>query len=327
MAEPFAASPSTEPHNDTAFEEADSRGAVVIKERAIVKIAVAAALQVPGVVKQSGGLSRFTGRDLPRADVSTGANAVAINLYIAVGWPCRLDVLNRRLRGEVCHQVEQMTGMPVCELNIVVAGTESAATEELSPDTLYPEQADSTTSPIRAVPVRPRTPRATPAAVPAAVIVAITALGLAVVAGRELLIMRGTLGNAPWIRNTAEWLGRLHWSDWIVPVATCAVIVGIAFIVAALKPRPCTHLPLKIGDTPTVWLRPTDLARNTSSHAGTVPGVLSAHTTVDRRHVTVRVVRNEAASAADVTTAVRESVQPTLSLLGTSPELRVQVRS
>ncbi|WP_070380869.1 DUF6286 domain-containing Asp23/Gls24 family envelope stress response protein [Rhodococcus sp. WMMA185] len=326
MAEFSAANPPAEPDTDAAFDETDSRGTVVIKERAVVKIAVAAALEVPGVVKQSGGLSRFTGRDLPRADVSTGAAAVAINLYIAVRWPCRLDVLNRRLREEVCRRVEQMTGMPVHELNIVVAGTESSAAEELSPDTIYPEQVDSDSSITRAVPLRPRTPRATPAAVPAAVIVAVAALGLAVVAGRELLITRGTLGNAPWIRNTAEWLGRLHWSQWILPVAICSLIVGIVFIVAALKPRPRTHLPLKIGDIPTVWLRPTDLARNCSGHASAVPGVLSAHTTVDRKHVTVRVVRNEAASAAEVSAAVREVVEPTLSLLDTSPELRVQVK-
>ncbi|MEV0948142.1 DUF6286 domain-containing Asp23/Gls24 family envelope stress response protein [Rhodococcus sp. NPDC049939] len=326
MDEPSTAGPVAQPHDNTAIDETDSRGKVVIKERAVIKIATAAALQVPGIVKQSGGLSRFTGRDLPRVDVSTSADAVAINLYVAVRWPCRLDVLNRRLRTEVSQQVEQMTGMPVCELNIVVAGTETAAAEELSPEALYPEQVDSASAPTRAVPLRPRTPRAAPAAVPAAVIVAVTALGLAIVAGRELLIMRGTLGNAPWVRNTAEWLGRLHWSTWILPVAICSVVVGIVFIAVALKPRPRTHLPLKIGEAPTVWLRPTDLARNSSSHANDVPGVVSAHTTVDRKHVTVRVVHNEAASAEDVTTAVRESVEPTLSLLGVSPELRVQVK-
>jgi hypothetical protein len=54
--------------------------------------------------------------------------------------------------------------------------------------------------------------------------------------------------------------------------------------------------------------------------------VQSAHTTVDRKHVTVRVVRSEAFSAGDVAISVREAVEPTLSLLGTAPELRVQVK-
>ncbi|MBA8962740.1 putative alkaline shock family protein YloU [Rhodococcus percolatus] len=325
MAEPFTAPPAG-PHDDAALDDTALRGELVIKERAVVKIAVAAALQVPGVVKQSGGLSRLTGRELPRADVSTGAGAVAINLYIAVQWPCHLDLVNRRLRAQVHRQVEQMTGMPVIELNIVVVGTESAAPEDSSTESRYSEQGDPAVPPAPVAPIRPRTPRATPAAVPAAIIVAVGALGLAVVAARELLIMRGTFANAPWIRNTVQWLGRLHWSEWIVPAAAGAIVLGVVFIVAALKPRPRTHLPLAVGDTPIVWLRPTDLARNSSSHAKTVPGVLSAHTTVDRKHVTVRVVRTESTPASDVAISVREAVEPTLSLLGTSPELRVQVK-
>jgi hypothetical protein len=226
----------------------------------------------------------------------------------------------------VHRQVEEMTGMPVIELNIVVVGTEAAAPEDSSTESLFAEHGDPTAPPTPVAPVRPRTPRATPAAVPAAILVAVGALGLAVVAARELLIMRGTFANAPWIRNTFQWLGRLHWSDWIVPVAVGAIVLGIVFIVAALKPRPRTHLPLAVGDTPIVWLRPTDLARNSSSHANTVPGVLSAHTTVDRKHVTVRVVRTESTPAGDVAISVREAVEPTLSLLGRSPELRVQVK-
>ena len=46
----------------------------------MAKIATAAAVNVPGVVRQSGGLTRLTGRDLPRADISMGSDAVAINL-------------------------------------------------------------------------------------------------------------------------------------------------------------------------------------------------------------------------------------------------------
>ncbi len=307
------------------YDASGLRGELVIKERAIVKIAVAAALQVPGVVRQSGGLSRLTGRELPRADVSTGADAVAINLYIAMRWPCRLDILSRRLRAEVSSRIEDLTGMPVCELNIVVAGTEAAPDEDSSSDTPYQDD-DSRAPDAPIVPLRPRTPRATPAAVPAAIIIAVTALGLALVSARELLIMRGTFANAPWIRNTVEWLGRLHWSEWIVPAAVSAIVLGVVFIVAAVKPRPRTHLPLRVGDTPIVWFRPTDLARHCSSHARTAPGVQSAHTTVDRKHVTVRVVRSEAFSAGDVAISVREAVEPTLSLLGTAPELRVQVK-
>ena len=78
----------------------------------MAKIATAAAVNVPGVVRQSGGLTRLTGRDLPRADISMGSDAVAINLFLAVSWPCSVTELTGRVRTEVGRSVESLARRP-----------------------------------------------------------------------------------------------------------------------------------------------------------------------------------------------------------------------
>ncbi|WP_433606698.1 DUF6286 domain-containing protein [Prescottella agglutinans] len=301
-------------------DEPGSRGRLIIKDRAIEKIATTAALQVPGVVQQGGGLTRFTGRDLPRADVSTGARSVAVSLYLGVRWPCDVAELTRRVHREVGDQVENLTGMPLHQLGVLVAGTDCAA----------PGDGDAgecpTPAPAPTV-VPPRPPTAAPAAVPAAVAIAVGLLALAAVAARELLIARGTISGAPWLRNTFEWVGRLHWEQWLVPASLAALVVGILLVLLALAPRTRTHVPARVGaDTSTVWLRPVDVARMCSARAGTLAGVLTAHTTVDRRRATVHVVAAPDRPTDELRGAVTDAVREQLAVLDRPLKLRVRVR-
>ncbi|WP_430333806.1 DUF6286 domain-containing Asp23/Gls24 family envelope stress response protein [Rhodococcus sp. ACT016] len=312
------ADPDTTTAPDDTTDEPGARGRLIIKDRAIAKIATTAALQVPGVVQQGGGLTRFTGRDLPRADVSTGARSVAVNLYLGVRWPCDVAELTRRVHREVGDQVENLTGMPLHQLGVLVAGTDCAA----------PGDPDECPAP-RPAPdvVAPRTPTAAPAAVPAAVAIAVGLLALAAVAARELLIARGAISGAPWLRNTFEWIGRLHWEQWLVPVSLAALVLGVLFVLLALAPRTRTHVPARIGaDAPAVWLRPVDVARMCSARAGTVAGVLSAHTTVDRRRATVHVVAAPDRPTGELRDVVADAVRDSLTVLDRPLKLRVRVR-
>ncbi|RDI33903.1 putative alkaline shock family protein YloU [Rhodococcus sp. AG1013] len=322
MAEPDT-EPSDAPPAQTAIDEPGSRGSLVIKDRAIAKIATTAALQVPGVVSQGGGLTRFTGRELPRADVSTGTRSVAVNLYLGVHWPCDVAELTRRVHHEVGEQVENLTGMPLHQLGVLVAGTGPDTPGDSDIACPTPSPADTVTA--------PRPPAAAPAAVPAAILIALGLLGLAAVAARELLISRGTISGAPWLRNTFEWLGRLHWEQWLVPVALAGLVVGILFVLLALAPRTRTHVPLRADDgVATVWMRPVDVARMCSARAGTVPGVVSAHTTVDRRRATVHAITDAAVTGPDADNlreAVVGAVGDGLSLLGRPLKLRVRTRT
>lgn len=310
------------------------RGSLVIKERAIERIAAAAALQVPGVVRHGdNGLRRITGRDLPRADVTTGGNAVAVNIYIAAEWPYDAAMLTRRVHDSVERALHDLTGLRVHELNVLVAATAVPEDDENTSETQLPVEylesdiVAARTEPRSDVPtVPPLPPLAHPAAAPAAALIAVAALVLAFTAARELLIVRGTYHGAPWLRNSFEWFGRLHWHTWLAPIAAACTIVGLVLVVLALKPRRRTHLPLQLdGPVPTVWMRRTDIARMCSAHATALTGVRTARTVVDRRRAVVRVILEDETPVADITAAVRGAVEPHLAALRQPIPLVVEV--
>jgi uncharacterized alkaline shock family protein YloU len=295
--------------------DAGERGQLTIRERAITRIAACAALSVPGVLRQqTTSLTRWAGRDLPRAEATVAGGAVAVNLYVALTWPCHLHSVSNALRATVSTQIEQLTGMPVTELNVVVAGAEASGNP---PDIL---------GDLAPAPAESRAPCAEPAAVPLAIALALAALGLFAVCVRELLIIDGRYGGAPWLRNTVEWAARFHWTAWLLPIAGAVAVLGALCILLAMKPRPATHVPLRSGSAPAaLWARPTDLARACSSAALTVGGVQAALTTVDRKRITVQVRSQD--DEARVADAVADAVEPVLALLDRAPELRVRVRA
>lgn len=300
-------------------EDLGDRGQLVIKERVVTKIATTTALQVPGVVRQSGGLLRFPRRELPSADVTIGANAVAINLYVCVEWPCRLDVLDSRLQQDVNEQVEFMTGLPVHSLHVIVADTTRVT---------HNSGVDDDTVQAHTATVLTHEPRATPIAAPVASLVAVLALALSVISARELLVEADSYSGAPWIRNTFEWLGRLHWSEWLVPAAVAAVVLGVLFVVCGVLPRKRTHRGIRSRESSetVVWLRPTDLARRASNRALTVPHIIDADATLGRKRLTVRATADgQSGQETDAETAVRSAVEGDLDLLGDATTLRVKV--
>ncbi len=327
-------SPEAEPSSGTETDDTDTaghRGTLVIKDRAVERIAASAALQVPGVVRHTGGLSLLTGRELPRADVTTGGQAVAVNLFIAAEWPYDAAALTRRVHDAVARQLHDYTGLHVTELNVLVAATPQAEEREPAEQPVPVEYLESdivahTETRPRIPVVQPLPPLATPAAAPAAALIAVGSLGLAFVAARELLIVRGTYAGAPWLRNGFEWFGRLHWEPWIGPVAGVLVLLGLALLVASLKPRRRTHLPLRVaGSAKTVWMRRTDIARMCSARASVLPGVRSARTIVDRRRAVVRVLADPEVSVPELTATIRAEVEPNLALLADPLPLVVKV--
>nr|WP_252858621.1 Asp23/Gls24 family envelope stress response protein [Rhodococcus erythropolis] len=149
-----------EPTTPNAADDPGLRGSLVIKDRAMAKIATAAAVNVPGVVRQSGGLTRLTGRDLPRADISMGSDAVAINLFLAVSWPCSVTELTGRVRAEVGRSVESLTGLPLHDMNVMIAATEGSDESCVS----GVEIAEGPAQEALSDPIPPRVPSANPAA-------------------------------------------------------------------------------------------------------------------------------------------------------------------
>ncbi|WP_245819752.1 DUF6286 domain-containing Asp23/Gls24 family envelope stress response protein [Rhodococcoides yunnanense] len=293
-------------------------GTLVIKDRAIEKVAVAAALSVPTVVRQIGGLSRLTGRELPRADVSVGEHSVSVNLFIAVAWPCRISEVSTAVHDAVARALDSIVGLPLHRSNVVVAAT------SCTDDAEQPVSSE----PAAAAP-RPRPPTANPAALPVALVSAVALLGLAFVAGREFLIVHGTIDGARWVQNAVDWAAGVHWAPWMITAAVAAAVAGLVLVVIGLEPRTRTHTGATspTSASPMVWLRPTDVARMCSDHAGTVPGCESARTTVTKRLVTIDVHRSGSVTDDDtLTRSVRDAVAPTLAVLADTRRVRVRVK-
>lgn len=301
--------------------ERGARGRLSVKDRAISKIAVAAALSVPGVVRQSGGLLKLPGRDLPRAEITMGPDSVAVALYIAVAWPCPVAMLSREVHLAVAERVETLTGLPVEVLHIVVAAAvpSPAGTGDVDARQL------TAGCPDDVQPVAARAPLARPAAAAVALALAVALLGVAVVAGREYLIAQEVIAPAAWVRNSVWWVADLHWQTWMAAAAVVAAVVGAVLVYLALAPRTRTHLPVGAAQAPIVWLRPTDVARMCSARAGAVGGVGAVHTTVDRKRATVHVTPNGDVAADDLEVYVRDAVAPGLGTLASPRELRVRI--
>jgi uncharacterized alkaline shock family protein YloU len=311
---------SAAPHSDVDLERG-ARGQLVVKDRAVSKIAVAAALSVPGVVRHTGSLLALSARDLPRADVTTGPDSVAVTLYLAVTWPCPVAVLSREVHAAVADRVETLTGMALEHLHVVVAaavprpeGTTDMDARQLAAE-CDPE----------IVPVRARPPLARPGSAVVAVAAAVLLIGVAVVAGREFLIEKGAIAPAAWVRNSVRWIADLHGQTWMVAAALGATAVGLILICLSLMPRTRTHVPVGDDGSAVVWMRPTDVARMCSSRAGTVGGVSAVHTTVDRRRATVHVTPNGEVASDALEQQVRDAVEPALAAVSSPRELRVRV--
>jgi uncharacterized alkaline shock family protein YloU len=300
--------------------DAGGPGTLVIKERAIERVVVAAASTVPAVVRASGGMSRLTGRELPRADASVGEHSVSVNLYVGLAWPCNISEVAASIRAEVDRALESIVGLPLHQLNVVVAATspEGGADHSIAGDH------------TAEVP-RPRPPTASPAALPLALVLALCLLGVAFVAGREFLVVREQIDGRPWIAAAVDWVAELHWATWMIGAAVGAVLIGAILLAVGLKPRTRTHTGAKspTAASPLVWLRPTDVARICSDHAEEVPGAASARTTVTKKRVTVDVRRIGEPPEIErdlLTESVADAVRPVLEVLADPRKLRVRTR-
>lgn len=134
MAEP-STGPTPSPSADAAEPDPGRRGGLTVKERVVDKIAVHAALSVPGVVRQGSGLSRLTGRELPRTlSVITGG-AVAVGVHIAVAWPCSLAQVADSVQREVTGHLQTYSGLPVSRVDVSIVAMVPRAQSNLTAPT------------------------------------------------------------------------------------------------------------------------------------------------------------------------------------------------
>ncbi len=292
----------------------ESRGSLEIKHRALSRTAIAAASKDPRVTRTTGGMSRLTGRELPRADVTLGEDTVSVNLYIGVRWPSQITDVTESVHRTVEAALATMTGVHVHRVNVLVSDT-ALDRSARGPDVAVDD--------VAAAVVSPRPPTAGPAAMPVALVFGFALLAVAFVAGREFFIAQGHIVGSPWIADAVHWVSQLDWHGWLIAPAVGSIVVGALFVFAGVKPRTRTHSGL--GDpAPTVWATPTDIARLCSAAAQSTRGVVDAHTVVTRRKIEVRVQRDRAVSPDSADAAVRAALGPVLSVAAGGRRLTVQ---
>ncbi|OZC76559.1 hypothetical protein CH251_06645 [Rhodococcus sp. 06-462-5] len=299
----------TQAGSDEVDDGREMRGSVEIKDRAISRTAIAAALKDPRVTRTTGGFSRLTGRELPRADVTLGEDTIAVNLYIGVTWPSQITEVTESVHATVEAALATMTGLHVHRVNVLVSDT--------TLDTGFSSTSNTEESQV----IAPRPPTAGPAAMPLALLFGFALIGVAFVAGREFLIARSHLGGSPWIAGAISWVARLHWQSWMIAAAIGAAVVGLLLVFIGVKPRTRTHSGLGAS---TVWATATDIARLCSAAAQSTRGVVDAHTVVTRKKIEVRVERDAAYGADRVDVDVRETLAPTLSVAAGGRRLTVK---
>lgn len=97
------------------------RGRLVVADRAVEKIAIAAASEVSGVQSAGSTLDGVIGRAYPQADVQVAGGHAKVSLELAVTWPSPLAPTTAAVRDRVRDRLETFAGLRVDRVDVTVA--------------------------------------------------------------------------------------------------------------------------------------------------------------------------------------------------------------
>ncbi|MCF4005886.1 DUF6286 domain-containing protein [Corynebacterium uropygiale] len=166
-------------------------------------------------------------------------------------------------------------------------------------------------------------PRANPFARWVTILIGLLFIALAVIAGREIWAISDKGANAPqWLKPVFELFGGPGLPGWALAAGIIAIIVGIIFIIVALKPRRRTHR--RVTSEVSLWTRPVDVSRMASQAARKVPGVSTAHSTVKGSTLAVSIAGDTTDSS--LAQRVEETLSPLVANLENPKQVKVRVQ-
>ncbi|MGW0037384.1 DUF6286 domain-containing protein [Gordonia sp. NPDC003376] len=329
-------------HGDIARHRDGNRGELIIRDRVLEQIACRAVLDIDGMTESTGragallGGVTALGGTYPSARVDASGSAPAIEVTVAVTWPCAVTRVCRDAAANVEQELERLTGIRPSRVDIGVgrivsregtarkgfavlpptpgAGTDTGSTETPGRDDIIAATIDTTRRKNTA-------PAAFPGAAIAGAVIGLLLLGLAAIGIRDHIVRFGWVDGTPWTENAARWVASSTWQTWMWAVAVALVIVGTWLLWLAVKPRHKTHV--RLADHEVMWTRRGDLARRVSTVMRSVPGVAHASTVVHRRRVTTSVTTEMPVDRKALETTARDAV----SAVRRSPRVRVRTRS
>lgn len=107
------------------------RGTLIIKDRAVQRIAEAAALGVAGVVaaaQSTNTLNAALGRAYPRVDCDVAGGRVRADVEIVGRWPTPAPQLAAQVRQAVTDQLQALAGLRVDAVDVTIAKIVRVAT-------------------------------------------------------------------------------------------------------------------------------------------------------------------------------------------------------
>lgn len=161
-------------------------------------------------------------------------------------------------------------------------------------------------------------PRALPAAGWLGPVLALALVALGVVAGQDSLARWKLAGlRSSWLGSAFSSLDGLRAATWSVPVGVVLVLLGLALLLVALKPRRRTHVSVE-GDAD-LWISPEALAAMARDAADGVPGIGRVTVNASRSAVRVRVASDR---PDEVAGSVEEAVKSRLAGADVSVSVR-----
>jgi hypothetical protein len=163
-------------------------------------------------------------------------------------------------------------------------------------------------------------PVGTAAAAPVGVLAAVACVACGVVGVRDSLQAAGAVSGPSWTGWLAGKLETVQPGDWMIPAGVLAVVAGLLFLVAAVKPRRATHVA--VGQDG-VWIRRRDIARLAAESAESVDSVISA--TAKSRRKTVQITVRATGDTGRVATDLDTTLGERLAVLSPPPRIRRRV--
>lgn len=165
-------------------------------------------------------------------------------------------------------------------------------------------------------------PKASPAVRTWAAILGLLLIAAGIVGVRETWLVGSGSDAQSWVQPVLDLIATKDLQTWMIWAGVGAIVVGLIFVIAALKTRRTTHLQLA-SDTASMWMRPVDIARVSSATARRVPGVASAQTSADSK--TAKVTAHGDTDDAELQGRVETAVTQCLAPLQNPPQVIVTV--
>ena len=96
------------------------RGELTVREKVAQRVAVHAARLTDGVHQHSAGLTKITGRELPRATVAIAGDRARVQVNVAIAWPEPVVVVGAAVQRNVTNALRDYAALTVDRVDVAV---------------------------------------------------------------------------------------------------------------------------------------------------------------------------------------------------------------